>query len=74
MLSLLSDNWRLVLSMVLALLIGWNIRVPVFKMAILKNFVDKPNKRSSHTGCVPNIGGIVVFLAFVFIFTVCQIR
>lgn len=64
MLSLLSDNWRLILSMVLALLIGWNIRVPVFKMAILKNFVDKPNKRSSHTGCVPNIGGIVVFLAF----------
>ena len=64
MLSLLSDNWRLVLSMVLALLIGWNIRVPVFKMAILKNFVDKPNKRSSHTGCVPSIGGIVVFLAF----------
>lgn len=52
------------MSMVLALLIGWNIRVPVFKMAILKNFVDKPNKRSSHTGCVPNIGGIVVFLAF----------
>lgn len=64
MLSLLSDNWRLVLSMLLALLIGWNIRVPVFKMAILKNFVDKPNQRSSHTGCVPNIGGIVVFLAF----------
>ncbi len=64
MLSLLSDNWRLALSMILALLIGWNIRVPVFKMAILRNFVDKPNKRSSHTGCVPNIGGIVVFLAF----------
>lgn len=64
MLSLLSDNWRLALSMLLALLIGWNIRVPVFKMAILKNFVDKPNKRSSHTGCIPNIGGIVVFLAF----------
>lgn len=64
MLSLLSDNWRLALSMLLALLIGWNIRVSVFKMAILRNFVDKPNKRSSHTGCVPNIGGIVVFLAF----------
>lgn len=64
MLNSLADNWRLVLSMCLALLIGWNIRVPVFKMAILRNFVDKPNKRSSHTGCVPNIGGIVVFLAF----------
>lgn len=64
MLNLFADDWRLVLSMVLALVIGWNIRIPVFKMAILKNFVDKPNKRSSHTGCVPNIGGIVVFLAF----------
>ncbi len=52
------------MSMVLALLIGWNIRVPVFKMAILKNLVDRPNKRSSHTDCIPNIGGIVIFLAF----------
>lgn len=50
--------------MVAALLIGWRLRTPVFKMAILRNFVDKPNKRSSHTGCVPNIGGIIVFLAF----------
>ncbi len=64
MLNLFSDDWRLVLSMLMAMLIGWNVRIPVFKMAILKNFVDKPNKRSSHTGCVPNIGGIVVFLAF----------
>ncbi|MDE6450949.1 MAG: undecaprenyl/decaprenyl-phosphate alpha-N-acetylglucosaminyl 1-phosphate transferase [Odoribacter sp.] len=64
MLNLFSDDLRLVLSMLLALLIGWNIRIPVFKMAIQRNFVDRPNKRSSHTGCVPNIGGIVVFLAF----------
>lgn len=64
MLSLLSDELRLVLSMAVALLIGWNIRMPVFKMAILKDFVDKPNQRSSHKGSVPNIGGIVVFLAF----------
>lgn len=64
MLSLLSDELRLVLSMAVALLIGWNIRMPVFKMAILKDFVDKPNQRSSHKGSIPNIGGIVVFLAF----------
>lgn len=64
MLSLLSDDLRLVLSMAVALLIGWNIRMPVFKMAILKDFVDKPNQRSSHKGSIPNIGGIVVFLAF----------
>nr|MDE7074510.1 undecaprenyl/decaprenyl-phosphate alpha-N-acetylglucosaminyl 1-phosphate transferase [Odoribacter sp.] len=65
MLSLLSDTWRLLLSMLLALVIGWNIRRPVFKMAILRDFVDKPNIRSSHTGCIPNIGGIIVFLAFI---------
>lgn len=64
MLNLFSDNWRLVLAMLLALLIGWNIRMPVFKMAKMKNFVDKPNNRSSHTIAVPNIGGVVVFLAF----------
>ncbi len=66
MLSFLPDNLRFVFSIILALLIGWNLRIPVFKIAILRNFVDKPNKRSSHTGCVPNIGGIVVFLAFLF--------
>lgn len=64
MLSVLSDYWRLLLSFLLALIIGWNLRVPVFRMAILKNFVDKPNKRSSHTGAVPNIGGVIVFVAF----------
>lgn len=52
------------MSMLVALIIGWSIRIPVFRMAIRKNFVDKPNKRSSHKGSVPNIGGIVVFLAF----------
>ena len=64
MLSLLSDNWRLILAMMSALVIGWSIRMPVFKMAILKDFVVKPNQRSSHKGSIPNIGGIIVFLAF----------
>lgn len=64
MLSFLSGDLRLLLSMLAALIIGWNVRIPVFRMAIRKNFVDKPNKRSSHKGSVPNIGGIVIFLAF----------
>ena len=67
-LSLLSDNWRLVLAMMLALVIGWNLRVPIFKLAILKNFVVKPNKRSSHIGSIPNIGGIIVWLSFLYSF------
>ncbi len=67
-LSLLSNNWRLVLAMLLALLIGWNLRVPIFKLAILKNFMVKPNKRSSHIGSIPNIGGIIVWLSFIISF------
>lgn len=67
-LSLLSDNWRLVCAMLLALVIGWNLRVPIFKLAILKNFVVKPNKRSSHIGSIPNIGGIIVWLSFLISF------
>ena len=65
MLSLLPDTWRFVLSILIALLIGWYIRIPIFKLAIRKHFVDRPNNRSSHIGCVPNIGGIIVFLSFV---------
>lgn len=70
MLSLLSDNLRLILSIVVALIIGWNIRMPIFRMAIRKEFVDKPNKRSSHKRAIPNIGGIVVFLAFLVSFLI----
>ena len=68
MFSILSENWRLILSVLLALIIGWRLRMPVMRMAILKNFVDKPNKRSSHKGAVPNIGGVIVFVAFLISF------
>ena len=64
MLNLFSDNWRFILSILLALIVGFSIQLPVLRMALLKNFVDKPNHRSSHSGSIPNIGGIVVFVAF----------
>ncbi len=37
----------------------------VLKIARAKNFVVKPNKRMCHTGTVPNIGGIDIFVSFV---------
>lgn len=42
MLSLLSDELRLVLSMAVALLIGWNIRMPVLRWRFLRILWTSP--------------------------------
>ena len=65
MLSLLEGEYRIVFAIFLSLLIGWRLRKPIFHMAITRSFVAKPNKRSSHSRDIPNIGGSIVFLAFI---------
>ena len=40
----------------------------VRKLAVAKDMVAKPNHRTSHTGRIPNIGGVAIFLSFVFVF------
>lgn len=37
----------------------------VIKIAKVRHFVVKPNKRMSHKGEVPNIGGIDIFMSFI---------
>lgn len=64
MMNLFPDGWRFVLAITLSLLIGFGIQMPVLRMALLRNFVDKPNKRSSHSRNIPNMGGVIVFIAF----------
>ena len=44
----------------------------VINIAKSRNFVVKPNKRTSHEGAIPNIGGINIFISFlltVFLFS-----
>jgi len=44
----------------------------VLKIARKRNFVVKPNKRTSHVGTIPNVGGINIFISFlltVFLFS-----
>lgn len=36
----------------------------VLNIAKKRNFVVKPNKRTSHEGAIPNIGGINIFISF----------
>ena len=53
-------------------IIGFCFMPIVINIAKERNFVVKPNKRTSHQGVIPNIGGINIFISFfltVFIFS-----
>ncbi len=42
----------------------------VIRVAREKNFVVKPNKRTSHVGLVPAVGGLDIFISFLIFFVV----
>ena len=52
------------LSTLLSFIIGFSLMPLVFDVAQKYNFVVKPNKRTSHEGAIPNIGGINIFISF----------
>ncbi len=62
MLALL--NTYPILIGIVSFCIGLMIMPIVLKIARAKHFVVKPNKRMSHTGEIPNIGGIDIFVSF----------
>jgi UDP-N-acetylmuramyl pentapeptide phosphotransferase/UDP-N-acetylglucosamine-1-phosphate transferase len=55
---------RLVFSFLAALTIGFFSIPKVVKVARKKDLVARPNHRTSHTGRVPNVGGISIFISF----------
>lgn len=60
------------LTTFVSFLIGLSFMPLVINIAKKRNFVVKPNKRTSHEGVIPNIGGINIFISFlitVFLFT-----
>ncbi|HLP06014.1 MAG TPA: MraY family glycosyltransferase [Paludibacter sp.] len=60
------------LSVLVSFLIGLGFMPLVINIAKTHNFVVKPNKRTSHEGIIPNIGGINIFASFlltVFLFS-----
>ena len=46
--------------------IGYLFMPVVIEVARKYNFVVSPNKRTSHNGHIPNIGGINIFVSFLF--------
>ena len=60
------------LSAFVSFIIGLCFMPMVLNIARKRNFVVKPNKRTSHEGIIPNVGGINIFISFlltVFLFT-----
>lgn len=52
------------ISVMISFIVGWLFMPLVIKVAQKYNFVVSPNKRSSHNGSVPNVGGIDIFISF----------
>lgn len=52
------------LTIFVSFLIGLCFMPLVLTIAKKRSFVVKPNKRTSHEGAVPNIGGINIFISF----------
>ncbi len=52
------------LTILVSFLIGLSFMPLVIDIAKKRNFVVKPNKRTSHEGVIPNIGGINIFISF----------
>ncbi len=60
------------LAVLISFFIGLCFMPMVINIAKKRNFVVKPNKRTSHEGIVPNVGGINIFISFfltVFLFS-----
>ena len=61
-----------VLTFFVSFTIGLCFMPLVINIAKSRNFVVKPNKRTSHVGAIPNIGGVNIFISFlltVFLFS-----
>lgn len=60
------------LTIFVSFIIGLCFMPTVIDIAKKRKFVVKPNKRTSHVGAIPNIGGINIFISFlltVFLFS-----
>ncbi len=60
------------ITILVSFIIGLIFMPFVIDIAKKKNFVVRPNKRTSHEGIIPNVGGIDIFISFlltVFVFS-----
>lgn len=52
------------ISILISFIIGLICMPTVVRVAKKRDFVVKPNKRTSHQGAIPNVGGVNIFISF----------
>ncbi|WP_179004982.1 glycosyltransferase family 4 protein [Winogradskyella forsetii] len=63
-------GWITLISATLSFVVSCISYPAIINVAIAKNLMDKPGERSSHTGTVPNLGGIGLYLGIVVAITI----
>jgi len=56
---------ELIGSVTISVVISMLLRRPIFNLALKKGLFENINGRSSHTRKVPNIGGVIIYAAFI---------
>lgn len=62
------------LTIFISFIIGLTTMPYVLKISIRKQMVVKPNKRTSHKGNIPNVGGINIFTAFLLTYLIFSVE
>jgi len=65
------DQYPFLMGLI-SFLLGLAAMPVVIRIAKKKHFVVRPNKRMSHTGEIPNIGGIDIFFSFILTFLIFE--
>lgn len=55
-------------AFILSFLISYGVIPVIIKIAFLKNLVDAPGKRTSHSSVIPTLGGLGIFIGFILSF------
>lgn len=64
----LNQNILALVAFIASFLITYGIIPVIIKIAFLKNLVDNPGKRTSHSDIVPTLGGLGIFVGFILSF------
>jgi UDP-N-acetylmuramyl pentapeptide phosphotransferase/UDP-N-acetylglucosamine-1-phosphate transferase len=63
-------GWLVIIAVVISFAVSFASYPAIILVALTKNLLDKSGDRSSHTGTVPNLGGIGIYLSIVVAITV----
>ena len=63
-------GWLMLMALIVGLIVGCASFPAIINVAKHKHLMDEPDERSSHSGVVPNLGGIGIYLSIMVTMTV----